>query len=146
LNNNIVIGLSKTTRIGLLNRLSQVLYACQNIPSYLDVNRFVSPFLSKVEGHIVLSRFSEDGHPYRVDISLTSNVNMSLSFLSANDSFYHGYPETLRIAHHLSIFTATQVDSIKSYLVQNGGVLELSSENLRQTSLGKINFKYNSRN
>lgn len=139
-NNNIVIGLSKATRIGLLNNISQVLYNSQYIPAYLNVDELISPFLSNVEGQILLARFSNDGHPYRLDISST-NIENSLSLLVSSDSFYHGYPETLRMAHHFSIFTGTQSDSIKSYLVKNIGVVEIPSENIRYASLGSMNFR-----
>ncbi len=138
---DVVIGLSKTSRVGLLNKFSQVLYASDDLPAYLDVNRFVSPFLRGVEGHILLTRFSKDGHPYRVDVSFLADVEDSLSLLMSSDTFYHGYPETLRIAHHLSVFTAAQSDSVKSYLVKNAGVLEVPSEDFRRTTLGSLSFR-----
>ncbi len=140
-NGNFVVGLSKTTRVGLLNRLSQVLYASEDLPAYLDVDEFVSPFLSRVEGHILLARFSEEGHPYRVDISSQDNVEDSLSLLRSSDTFYHGYPETLRLAHHLSVFTAAQIGSVKSYLVKDAGVIEVPSEDFRHASLGSMSFR-----
>jgi len=139
--NNTIIGLSKSTQIGLLNRFSQVLYTSQNIPAYLDVNDFVSPFINNVEGHIVLARFSGDGHPFRVDISPFSDIEKSLSLLLSSDSFYHGYPETLRLAHHLSIFNSTQNNSIKSYMVKNMGVVEIPSEDIRHAALGSMGFR-----
>tara|TARA_B100001971_G_scaffold200736_1_gene212657 strand:- start:160 stop:1212 length:1053 start_codon:yes stop_codon:yes gene_type:complete len=138
---NTIVGLSKTTQVGLLNRFSQVLYSSQNIPAYLDVNDFMSPFINHVEGHIILVRFSSDGHPFRVDISSFSDIKKSLSLLLSSDSFYHGYPETLRLAHHLSIFNATQSDSIKSYLVKNMGVVEIPSEDIRHSALGSMGFR-----
>jgi hypothetical protein len=140
-NGNCAVGLSKTTRVGLLNKLSQVLYASKDLPAYLDVDEFVTPFLSHVEGHILLARFSEDGHPYRVDISSQDNVEASLSLLKSSDIFYHGYPETLRLAHHLSVFTTAQIDSVKSYLVKEAGVIEIPSEDFRHTSLGSMSFR-----
>ena len=139
-NDNIVVGLSKTTRVGLLNRISQVLYDHHNLPAYLDIHDFVSPFLSHVEGHILLVRFSNDGHPFRVDLSSSTDIEKPLSHIISSDIFYHGYPETLRMAHHFSIFTATQSDSIKIYLVKNMGVVEIPSEDIRHTTLGSMNF------
>ncbi len=140
-NANIIIGLSKTSKIGLLNRLSQILYSSKNLPSYLDVNELVSPFLSCIGGHIFLARFSENGHPYRIDISSPIDLETSLSFLSSSDNFFHGYPESLRLAHHLSTFTSTQCSSIKSYLVKNAGVIEIPSEDLRLATLGSMRFR-----
>ncbi len=139
-NNNIIIGLSKVTRIGILNNISQVLYNSRNTPAYLNVNEFIPPFLSYTKSQILLVRFSNDGHPYRIDIP-SSNIEESLSLLISSDSFYHGYPETLKMAHHFSIFTGTQSDSIKSYLVKNIGVLEIPSENIRYASLGSMSFR-----
>ena len=136
-----IIGLSKSTQIGLLNHFSQVLYTSQNIPAYLDVNDFVSPFINNMEGHIVLVRFSSDGHPFRVDLSSFSDIKQSLSLLLSSDSFYHGYPETLRLAHHLCIFNSTQSDSIKGYLVKNMGVVEIPSEDIRHATLGSMGFR-----
>ena len=102
---------------------------------------FVSPFINNVAGHIILVRFSSDGHPFRIDISSFSDIEQSLSLLLSSDSFYHGYPETLRLAHHLCIFNATQSDSIKSYLVKNMGVVEIPSEDIRHTTLGSMGFR-----
>lgn len=138
-NCNVVVGLSKTTKIGLLRQFSQALYASSDLPAYLDVDEFVSPLLSRVEGHIVLARFSLDGHPYRVDVS-SADIETFLSLILANDIFYHGYPETLRIAHHLSVLTSAQRDSVKSYLLKNAGVVEVPSEDLRRVTLGSLNL------
>jgi hypothetical protein len=135
---DVVIGLSKTTKVKLLNLISTALYSASDLPAYLDVDEMVSPFIRRVEGQIVLARFSNDGHVYRVDVAYSDKVEDALSQLISNDHFYHGYPETLRLAHHLSIFTPAQNNSVKSFLVKHAGVVAIPSEDVRHVSLGTL--------
>ena len=139
-NGDTVIGLSKTTKVGLLTRLSSVLYNAGNLPAYLDVDHLVAPVINRVEGHVILARFSRDGYVYRVDLPHSADAETSLSHLMYNDHFYHGYPETLRLAHHLSVFTTAQSDSVKSYLMKHAGVVEIPSEDLRRVTLGSLSL------
>ena len=136
-NNNVIIGISKSTKLGLLNQLSQILYTSKVIPSFIIIDKLVSNVFSDILGHLLLVRFSEDGHPHRVDMS-SPDFEDNLSGIISNDIFYHGYPETLKVAHHLSVFTSSQSNSIKSYLVQKAGVLEIPSEDLRHVTLGSM--------
>jgi len=136
-NKNLVIGISKSTRVRLLNPFLQVLYSTNKIPSYLDVSSFF--YTSNINKKTILARFSDDGHPYRIDLS-DSNIESSIGLLLSSDLFYRGYPETLRIAHHLSIFTTAHCYSIKGYLLKKANLVIVPSEDIRQITLGNIKF------
>jgi len=138
---NSVIGLSKTTRIWLLSRLSHALYTSRSLPAYIDVDQLVTPLFRGVEGRILLVRFAEDGHPFRVDVYPNGEVETPLSLTFSNDAFYHGYPETLRLAHHLSVFTLAQREYVRSHLAKSLGAVCVPSEDVRYAALGGLGFK-----
>jgi hypothetical protein len=49
-----------------------------------------------------------------------------------------GYPETLRLAHHISTFTSTEVTCLRSHILNNYDVMELAADDIRRSLLGSI--------
>jgi hypothetical protein len=64
--------------------------------------------------------------------------NRSLSLLLSNDSLHNGYPETLRLAHHLSVFTKTDVLATMSIISSRFNLKEIDGCDARRVLLGKI--------
>jgi hypothetical protein len=58
--------------------------------------------------------------------------------LLGNDSIANGYPESLRLAHHISTFTSAEVSCLKGHILSTYDVVELASEDIRRTLLGVI--------
>ncbi|MEM3382498.1 MAG: DNA double-strand break repair nuclease NurA [Nitrososphaerales archaeon] len=141
-NDNKVIGISKSSRNRILNKLSGKLHSIGKAPIYSDIHQWISPIFKGIEGHILLVKFTNDGLVFRVDISkFDDNFSDILSRIRYNDCFFRGYPESLRLAHHLSIFTSSDDMSIKSYLLKNIGVIELPAEDPRKIALGSLKVK-----
>ncbi|MGQ9719057.1 MAG: DNA double-strand break repair nuclease NurA [Nitrososphaerales archaeon] len=138
-NDNKVIGISKSSRHRILNKLSGKLQSITKAPLYTDIHRLVSPIFKNVEGHILLVKFSDDGLVFRVDIgNFDDDFEDLLSRVKYNDCFFRGYPESLRLAHHLSVFTSSEDISVKSYLSERFGVVELPAEDTRKIALGSL--------
>jgi hypothetical protein len=72
----------------------------------------------------------------RADI--VGDISQSLGALLGNDVVAGGYPETLRLAHHISTFTSTEVTCLRSHILNNYDVTELAAEDIRRTLLGSI--------
>jgi len=77
---------------------------------------------------------------FRVDVSRCNVEEDSqvLGDLKQNDLFFRGYPETLRLAHHLSVFDSSTISSTRSYLSRRFGLIHIPSDDLRATVLGKL--------
>jgi hypothetical protein len=110
-------------------------------PIYSDIHDSISHFMD-IKGRVLLIKFSKDGLVFRADFG-TFDLNVceqTLSKIKYNDRFWRGYPESLRIAHHLSIITNSEIFSIKSYLKKIGAI-ELPSENVREIILGNLKVR-----
>ena len=72
----------------------------------------------------------------RADI--VGDRSQSLGMLLGNDVVAGGYPETLRLAHHISTFTSTEMTCLRSHILNNYDVTELAADDIRRTLLGSI--------
>ena len=139
LQQNSMIGISKNTRFKILDRISNPLTKIR-VPAYMDVDLIVKSLVRNTIGNSLLVKFSSNNSPVlRVDV-VTPNYDKdeSLGKLLGNESMVHGYPETLQLAHHISIFTNTEISCLKGHVLSNCDVIELVSEDIRKTLLGSI--------
>lgn len=136
-NRNILIGISKVSRLKLIERLVSLLNN-NDKPSYLDITKILRAYVSNLMGNQLLAKF-DNGLVLRAD---TIDVpQQSLSLLLSNDSLHNGYPETLRLAHHLSIFTKTEVLATISIISSRYNLDEIDGCDARRVLLGKIGVK-----
>lgn len=136
---NRIVGISKSSKLRFLNSPLRELHCINKAPVYSDIHYLVSPFLQGLVGRVLLVKFTQDGFVFRVDVAdFESCHEETLSLLRNNDTFFRGYPESLRIAHHLSIFSNSDCISIKSYLTKKAGAIELPSECSRKVILGSL--------
>jgi hypothetical protein len=125
-----LIGISKTSALISSNKLSGVVSRAK-VPSYASVE----------EGLIdtLLAKFSRDGLVFRVDVARSrGKVPHVLGSILSNDNFCAGYPESLRIAHHLSVFARSEDMALKSYITNRYKLKNLSSFGLRRIALGGL--------
>jgi hypothetical protein len=134
-NNNYLLGISKTTKLKVLDSLSSLLMH-KKVACYVDVESVVKTFVSHVVGRPLLAKFSSNGMVLRVDV--VSDPQEPLGRLLTNDSLVHGYPETLRLAHHVSTFTRTDVSCIRSFIISRFRIRELMQDDVRRTLLGSL--------
>ncbi|MFQ5969968.1 MAG: hypothetical protein ACE5J2_05695 [Nitrososphaerales archaeon] len=136
-NENQLVGISKTTKLKVLYRLASLMR--KNGACYIDVESIVKSLVSNIIGRPLLAKFSSDGIALRVDV--LNKPSESLGKLITNDALPDGYPETLRLAHHISTFTKTDVSCIRSFVLSRFSTREMMREDVRRTLLGTLSVR-----
>lgn len=137
---NSMIGLSKTTKLKVLDRISSPLAKIRG-PAYMDIEAIIKSLIRNTVGNNLLVKLGTDNSPVlRADVITANNSDKDelLGKLLGNDSITRGYPETLRLAHHISTFTNTEISCLRGHILSNYDVTELASEDIRRTLLGSI--------
>ncbi|KPV65580.1 MAG: NurA domain protein [Candidatus Bathyarchaeota archaeon BA1] len=137
---NTILAFSKMTRLRLLgHRLTDLLWKCQP-PCLLEIDGFSIPsgpvrFL----GNIYVARLSEGSCSFRLDIDrrVPKEQGMeAMQRLLGNDLITQSYPETLRLAHIYSTFTANEVIGIQRFIAQQCGLKIVTRPNVRRLLFG----------
>ncbi|HEU5120156.1 MAG TPA: DNA double-strand break repair nuclease NurA, partial [Candidatus Nitrosocosmicus sp.] len=121
INGNSVIGISKSSKIKILKYLSYPLIR-STIPSYVDINLIIRSLISKTHGDHLLVKLSSNEYSniLRADIvSYNNDIDTTLGTLLYNELINFGYPSTLSLSHHVSVFSNTELASIKSFIKSN---------------------------
>ena len=136
---NSLIGISKSTKLRILDRISVSLTKIP-IPAYMDVDVIIKGLTHNTIGSNLLVKFGNNNSPIlRVDlITANGDKDGALGKLLGNDSISSGYPETLRLAHHISTFTNTEVSCLRGHILSSYDVTELASEDIRRKLLSSI--------
>jgi hypothetical protein len=137
---NTMVGISKSTKLKILDRISLPLAKLKG-PAYIEIDLIIKSLIQNTIGDNLLVKFGNNNSSpiLRADVlTIDSDKNDSLGKLLGNDSIAGGYPETLQLAHHISTFTNTEVSCLKSHVLNNYGVTELASEDLRKKLLSSI--------
>ncbi|MGA2664642.1 MAG: hypothetical protein ABSF83_06845 [Nitrososphaerales archaeon] len=123
-----LVGISKSSAMISANRLSALISRAP-VPAYSMVEEGLI--------HTLLAKFSRDGLVFRLDVA-RGRVAETLGRVIANDAFCAGYPESLRIAHHLSVFTRSEDMALKAYITNRYSLKHLMSFGLRRIALGGL--------
>lgn len=106
------------------------------------VSRTTTPSYYKVEdGPIktVLAKFTADGLVFRLDVSEeTDPLNVILGRIMFNDAFSSGYPDSLKVAHHLSVFSKAEDQALKAFVTRRFRLRQLPTFSLRTIALGSF--------
>ncbi|MHB8567812.1 MAG: DNA double-strand break repair nuclease NurA [Nitrososphaerales archaeon] len=139
-NFNQILGISKATSIRFISRTASVLQSSNRSSVYLDITEGIRALIPSIESRVLLAKFSNNCPVFRVDSSYKNAEDESQIFsdLKYNDLLFRGYPETLRLAHHLSVFDASTVSSVRGYLSSKYGVVQIPSDDLRAMILGRL--------
>ena len=87
----------------------------------------------------VLAKFTTDGLVFRLDLAgLREPVEDALGRLLWNDSFSAGYPESLKAAHHLSVFSKAEDQALKAFVTKKFRLRQLPTFTLRRIALGSF--------
>ena len=138
INGNSVIGVSKSSKIKILKYLSYPLIR-STVPAYVDINLIIRSLISKTYGDHILVKLSgnEYSNILRADIvSYDNDLKSTLGTLLNNELINFGYPSSLSLSHHVSVFSNTELASIKSFIKSNYSIKEISHENARAAVLG----------
>jgi len=105
----------------------------------IDTDYVIKSLARNTLGKNVLVKLGKNENEYvlRADIcSANGNEMESLERLIGNDVIFRSYPESLRIAHHISTFTNTEVSSLNGFVSRSYGVVEIDHTDSRKNLLG----------
>ena len=86
----------------------------------------------------VLAKFTPDGLVFRLDISAPEPAETTLGRVMWNDAFASGYPDSLKVAHHLSVFSRADDQALKAFVAKRFRVRQLHAFPLRKIALGSF--------
>jgi hypothetical protein len=137
LRKNMLIGISKTTKLKALDRAAAPLTKVPG-PAYIEVEDIIKSLIRNTIGNNLMVKLEKGTSTPILRADIVGDVGRSLGILLGNDVVAGGYPETLRLAHHISTFTSTEVTCLRSHILNNYDVTELAADDIRRTLLGSI--------
>lgn len=142
-NNSIVIALSKSTQLTVGGKNILALFDSEKTANLIDITEIVEQeypaYPVRFLGRVGIVKLSQDGFLFRVDIDKDSTEEqgiLSLGKLAGTDVAFHGYPESLRIAHIFSTFTSNEILAIQRFIATNHGISLQSKPSLRRSLFG----------
>jgi len=125
-----LVGFSKSSSLVASSRLTGT------------VSKAMGPaFCASQEGLVqtVVAKFSNDGLVFRLDVARpVAELQRVLGLILHNDGFSVGYPESLRVAHHLSVFSRSEDCALKAYLAKRYLLKHLPAFGIRRMTLGGL--------
>ena len=142
-NNSIVLALSKSTQLTVGGKNILGFFDTDKSPHLIDITPIVETeypaYPVRFLGRVCVVKFSGDGFLFRLDIDREAEEEAALTALgrvAGSDVIFHGYPETLRIAHIYSTFTANEILAIQRFVATTHRVSLQSRPNLRRSLFG----------
>jgi len=140
---SVLIAISKKTRLRVNNDPLIELLNNQPAPCLLDVDNQVTaqfpPYPVRFLGRVYVGKLARLGYPFRIDLDRHVPPNQAASEfgeLMGTDIVDQGYPETLRLAHIFSTFTATDVLAMQAFAASDLGVQLVPKVALRRSLFG----------
>jgi hypothetical protein len=124
-----LVGFSKSSNLILSEEAVGVLSRAQG-PSFYTLDRG--------EIQTVLAKFTNDGLVFRLDLAGPEPPETTLGRILWNDAFASGYPDSLKVAHHLSIFSKAEDQGLKALVTKRFKVHQLHTFPLRKVALGSF--------
>src|SRR6266849_1926478 len=142
-NNSVVLALSKSTQLTVGGKNILGFFDTDKSPHLIDITPIVEteypPYPVRFLGRVCVVKFSPDGFLFRLDIDREAREESALRALgrvAGMDVIFHGYPETLRIAHIFSTFTANEILAIQRFVASTHRVSLQSRPSLRRSLFG----------
>jgi NurA domain len=139
---NLIIAISKNTKLRIGEKSITNLLDTFKKPCLLDIDaQIVRQFSHSLRflGRIFVGKLTNSGFPFRIDVDRdaeTETVLDGFHELIGTEIVDQGYPETLRIAHILSTFTATDVLGIQAFAAGRYGIQLIPKTVLRRSLFG----------
>ena len=141
-NQNTILAFSKMTRLLLYgHRLTGLigespppcLLKIQNYPTYVGPMHLM--------GNIYVAKLTEGSCTFRLDVDKrlphTQTIE-AVQKLLGNDLILQSYPETLRLAHIFSTFTATEVLGVQRCIAKENNIKIVTRPNVRRILFGRF--------
>lgn len=142
-NHSIAIALSKSTQLTVAGKNILSFFDAEKVPHIIDITEVVEneypAYPIRFLGRVCVSKLSVDGFLFRTDIDKDADEQQSLEALgrvAGTDVIFHGYPETLRIAHIFSTFTANEILAVQRFVSSNHHVSLQPKPSLRRSLFG----------
>jgi hypothetical protein len=139
---NIILAFSKATRLMLYNRKLTDLLLKQPPPCMLMTQNYPQYENSiRNMGRINVAKLSKSTCTFRLDVDSNlpkTETIQAVQTLIGNDLIQNSYPETLRLAHIYSTFTAAEVLGIQRYISQESSLKMISRPNIRRILFGRF--------
>jgi hypothetical protein len=121
-NSSTVLAFSKATSLRSNGYLITEIIPNRDPPYLLKTTGFKSKSPFTLLGEVYVARLNKSNISFRLDIDQqlsASEHKEAVEKLIGNDALEQGYPETLRLAHILCTFTATEVLAIQHFVARN---------------------------
>jgi hypothetical protein len=138
---NTILAFSKMTRLRLQgHRLTDLTEKCKP-PCLMEMEGYPTALSNTIRflGNIYVAKLTPGNCSFRLDIDQKLDHNQAVEAtqrLIANDLVTESYPETLRLAHIYSTFTANEVIGIQRFLAQTHGIKTVTRPNIRRLLFG----------
>jgi len=126
---NSIVGFSKSSNLILSEAVVGVISRAEG-PSFYALHK--GPIST------VLAKFTRDGLVFRLDLAGPEPPETTLGRIIWNDAFASGYPDSLKVAHHLSIFSKAEDQALKAFVAKRFRVRQLHTFPLRKIALGSF--------
>ncbi|UCE29723.1 MAG: hypothetical protein JSV85_03140 [Candidatus Bathyarchaeota archaeon] len=138
---NTVLAFTKSTTLRLWNRRLTDLTTRTPPPRLIQINRYPLHQSTPIcfLGNIYIAKLTNGSCSFRLDIDKnipSAQRVAAVQKLLGNDLLFQGYPETLRLAHIYSTFTANEVLGIQRFIAQTYGLRVVTRLNLRRLLFG----------
>ncbi len=140
---NIVVAISKKTKLRVQNESITKFLEKESNPCLLNVDAEITkqfpPYPVRFLGRVFVGKLAKAGFPFRMDVDRELSIPrtvLGLCELAGTDIVDQGYPETLRLAHILSTFTASDVLAIQAFAAARFGVQLVPKIALRRSLFG----------
>ena len=137
---NTILAFSKTTNLRLLGYRLTDLVEKSDPPCLLQINGFPIPSGPVFPlGNVYVAKLTRGICSFRLDIDKKVPRERGIEAvqkLLGSDLLTQSYPETLRLAHIFSTFTATEVIGIQRFIAQQYGLKIIARPNVRRLLFG----------
>ena len=146
---SVMIAISKKTKLRFRNEALTCLLENEPDPCLVDVDAEITeqfpPYPVRFLGRVFVAKLAKCGYPFRIDIDRQIPPTDALSEfaqLMGTDIVDQGYPETLRMAHILSTFTATDVLAMQAFAEAEFGIEMTPKLSLRHSLFGPFGTRW----
>jgi hypothetical protein len=148
-NHNTTLAMTKITRLRLNGHNITELMQGKPKPCLLQLDGYqtASAYNMRQMGALYVAKLNHSPYTFRLDIDAniqSSQAVEAVEHLIGNDLITDGYPETLRLAHIYSTFTANEVIGIQRFLAQAYGIKIVQRTNIRRLLFGPYGTKHES--
>jgi hypothetical protein len=138
---NTILAFSKSSRLYFRGHHLGDIANRYNPPCLVKIGCRLQPCIGpfRLFGDIYVANLSKGGVSFRLDVDREleqSQAVDSVRRLLGNELVYQGYPETLRLAHIYSTFTANEVIAMQRYVMQQPRLQIVARPNLRRLLFG----------